>query len=323
VIVPLLLILASPLGPRPADRIMKSESGYPNSEVKPRPTSGPSRFRRTLVLLVSCVSTAVVLFLPVILTYGIAGWLAEIRSQYQSAGSAHGGAFLLFGYRAVYAIGPLAVLSSLWIVLQKRTVVAAWRNRDDLFVGSIAALCALGALFAFLPLEKLYLLPGIPFLLVILDRLATQRALSFFVLCLVSFAFVNPDVIQHKGARGTPGLTIHPGMVIEEWQQRRELAEWRDRLAGTHVPPRTVIMTGAGPMFWLENDGVEPVDSSIVRDVHDVVVQRKGDASVLFVPMIPREEAERLESLGWHVACDERNRDYIEQTTGYRGNLQP
>ena len=76
-------------------------------------------------------------------------------------------------------------------------------------------------------------------------------------------------------------------------------------------------MTGVGPVFWFENDAVEPVRSPFVGEVNDVVVQRKGNPSVLFVPMIPRGEVERLEKLGWRVLCDEKNREYIERATGH------
>jgi hypothetical protein len=107
-------------------------------------------------------------------------------------------------------------------------------------------------------------------------------------------------------------------MVIEEWQKRKELEEWRNQLASVAVPERTVIMTGVGPAFWFENDAVEAVQNPIVRNVNDVVVRRKGNPSILFVPMIPREETERLQHLGWRVMCDTTNQQYIERTMGYR-----
>ena len=168
------------------------------------------------------------------------------------------------------------------------------------------------------PLEKSYLLAGLPFLLLVLDRLTTPRAFFLFTVFLISYAFINPDIIQHGGARGTPGFNIHAGMVIEEWQKRKELEEWRNQLASVAVPEQTVIMTGVGPAFWFENDAVEPVHDSIVRDVHDIVVQRKGTRSILYVPMIPREGDGAIQNLGWRVMCDARNRDYIQQTMGYR-----
>jgi len=271
-----------------------------------------------LIFLVSSFITVVVLFLPVFFTYGIGGWLGELRGQFGSSALGVNDAFVFFAYRTVYAIGPLAFLSMLWIVLRKGAFSAAWNSRDHLFTISLVALCVLLLVFAFFPLEKSYLLPGLPFLLLVLDRIATPRAFSLFTLLLISFALVNPDIVRHGGIRGTPGFNIHAGMVIEEWQKRKELEEWRKQLASTASPERTVIMTGVGPAFWFENDGVEPVLDSIVRKVNDVVVQQKGNPAVLFVPMIPREETERLERLGWRVMCDARNRDYIQRTMGYQ-----
>lgn len=269
------------------------------------------------VFLFAAFVTVVVVFLPVLLTYGLGGWADELRGQFGSSALGLNDAVMYFSYRTVYAIGPLAFLGVLWIVLQRRAFRAAWNSPNALFSASFAALCVLLLTFALFPLEKSYLLAGLPFLLLVLDRLATPRAFSLFTLGLISFAFVNPDVVLHDGARGSPGFNIHTGMVLEEWQKRKELGEWRDQLASVVVPERTVIMTGAGPIFWFENTAVEPVRDSWIRDVHDVVVQRRGDPSIVFVPMIPRVEADRLGQLGWRVLCDARNRDYIQRTMGY------
>lgn len=282
-----------------------------NNEVRPRGVP-------LLIFLVSSCVTVVVLFLPIFFTYGIFGWLSELRGQFGSSALSLNDALIYFVYRALYAIGPLAFLSVLWIVLRKGAFPAAWNSRNDLFSVSLVALCVLLVVFALFPLEKSYLLAGLPFLLLILDRVATRRAFFLFTLFLISYAFVNPDIIRHGGVRGTPGFNVHTGMVIEEWQKRKELEEWRNQLASVAVPERTVIMTGAGPAFWFENDALEPVQNPIVRDVHDTVVQRKGNPSILYVPMIPREETERLEKLGWQVMCDPKNREYIERTMGYR-----
>ena len=275
-----------------------------------------------LAFLLSSFITAGVLFLPVFLTYGFFGWLAELRGQYGLTALSSGDALLLSSYRMVYAIGPLAVASIVWIATRKGAVAQAWMSREPIFISSTVALCVLAFSFAFFPFEKSYWLAGLPFLLLVLDKLATTRALAFFTILLVCFGFVNPDVIRHSGARGTPGFNIHAGLVIEEWQKRRELEEWRVQLASIEVPGRTVVMTGVGPAFWFENDGVEWVDTSIVKEVNDVVVQRRGDPLVLYVPMIPRAEAERMESLGWKVVSDAKHREYIERTMGYRTNSE-
>ena len=276
-----------------------------------------------LIFLVSSGVTVVVLFLPIFFTYGISGWLSELRGQFGSSALSLNDALIYFVYRALYAIGPLAFLSVLWIVLRKGAFPAAWNSRNDLFSVSLVAVCVLLVVFALFPLEKSYLLAGLPFLLLILDRVATRRAFFLFTLFLISYAFVNPDIIRHGGARGTPGFNVHTGMVIEEWQKRKEQEEWRNQLASVAVPERTVIMTGAGPAFWFENDALEPVQNPIVRDVHDTVVQRKGNPSILYVPMIPREETERLEKLGWQVMCDAKNQEYIQRTMGYRIDTVP
>lgn len=284
------------------------------------PSNPAMRLRKTglLSFLLSCFAVTAVTFLPVFLTYGITGWIANLQSQFSAVSMQLSDVLLLFTYRAVYAIGPLACISALLIFLKNNAFATAWKNRDSIFVASLAALCVLTLFFALFPLEKSYLLAGLPFLLLVLDRMASPRAIALFSVLLISFGFVNPDIVEHRGARGAPGFNIHSGMVIEEWQARKELNEWRKSLASAAVPARTVIMTGVGPAFWFENSGVEVVQKSDIRSVNDVVVRRKGSPDIFYVPMIPREEAERLKQSGWGVLCDAKNREYIERTVGYR-----
>ena len=283
----------------------------------PALSSRNSRWIAVMKFLAASCATALIVFLPVFHTYGISGWLSQLSRQFDADRMNLTERLLTCAYRAVYAIGPLAVIGAAWIFARPAAWRSAWATRDSLFRPSLIAMSVLIVPFVLFPFEKSYLLSALPFLLLLLDRLATPRAIALFTLCLISFAFINPDVITHRGAKGTPGFNVHTGFVLEELQTRQELHAWRSSLASITVPDRTVIMTGVGPVFWFENDAVEPVRSPFVRDVHDVVVQRKGNTSVLFVPMIPRGEAERLEKLGWRVLCDEKNREYIERATGH------
>lgn len=301
-LVPLILLLVLPPTPGPSLRAKGPVSSWKS---------------RLLSLLVPCLTTAGIVFLPVFFTYGFSGWLMELRNQYGTTALSPGDTLVLAGYRAVYTLGPLALVSIVWIAARRGALAGAWKGRDPLMAASAAALGVLSISFALFPLEKPYLLTGLPFLLLVLDRCATDRSLALFAAFLISFAFINPDLVRHGGTRGTPGVNIHAGLVIEEWQQRVELQQWRDRLASIEVSGPTVVMTGAGPAFWFENEKVEVVRDTIVRDVNDVVVQRRGDPSVLFVPMIPVEEAKRLERSGWHILIDARNRDYVMRTMGY------
>jgi hypothetical protein len=280
--------------------------------------SGNLKRRRVLAMAFAAIGTVALSFMPVFLTYGFTGWLNMIHNQLAGGAARSEDAFQLFAYRCIYAIGPPATLVTLWILFASRKrFLVRWKERDSLLIVSLLALVSFGVLFLLFPLEKGYLLPALPFLLVLLDRCATRTQLVLFAVCTVLFAFLNPDTVSHSGARGKPGLNLRAGMVIEEWQKRRELLSWRKGLAGHRFAPRTVVMTGAGPSFWFENTLTEPARNQIGRTTEDLAVRQKADTSVYYLPMLTADELLLMRSTGYQVECDEGNREYIETRVGY------
>jgi hypothetical protein len=71
-----------------------------------------------------------------------------------------------------------------------------------------------------LPLERAYLLPALPFVLLIADRLSSPRITLAVFLCIVSLNVVNPDIIRHE--RSGPVMTpnVHEGRLQESWNER-------------------------------------------------------------------------------------------------------
>ena len=280
--------------------------------------SGVLPLRRLLVSTVAALAVVVLSFVPALMTYGLNGWLDLLRDQLAGGAARSGDALLLFAYRSVYAIGPPAALATLWILFASRKrFLMSWKERDTLLVVSLLGLVSFGVLFFLFPFEKSYLLPALPFLLLVLDRIATRPQLILFAVCALLFAFLNPDSISHSGARGRPGLNLRAGMVIEEWQKRRELFRWREAVARHPFAPNTVVMTGAGPAFWFENTLTEPMRNQIGRTTEDLAVRQKADTSVYYLPMLTAEELLLMRNTGYRVVCDEGNREFIEASVGY------
>ena len=275
-------------------------------------------WRGLLVTTSAAGVTALVSFTPVFYTYGLTGWLDLIRHHLAGGAARPDDPILLFAYRSVYAIGPPAVLAILWILFASRKrFLEQWKERDTLLIVSLLGLVSFGLLFVLFPIEKSYLLPALPFLLMLLDRCATRTRLVLFAVCALLFGFLNPDIVTHGGTRGTPGLNLHTGMVIEEWQKRHELFRWREALAGHAFAPNTVVMTGAGPSFWFENTLTEPMRNQIGRTTEDLAVRQKADTSVVFLPMLTADELLLMRNAGFTIVCDEGNREYIEAKAGY------
>lgn len=275
-------------------------------------------WRRLLVTAFAAIAAVVLSFMPVLVTYGLTGWLDLLHDQLAGGAARSGDVILLFAYRSVYAIGPPAALATLWILFASRKrFFVRWKERDTLLVVSLLGLVSFGVLFFLFPFEKSYLLPALPFLLFLLDRIATRPQLTLFAVCALLFAFFNPDIVSHSAARGKPGLNIRAGMVTEEWEKRRELFRWREALAGHRFAPNTVVMTGVGPLFWFENTLTEPVRDQIGRTTDDLAARQKADTSVYYLPMLTADELLLMRNTGYQVVCDEGNREYIEASVGY------
>lgn len=258
-------------------------------------------------------------FLPVFLTYGIPNWLADIHQQVGGMSETATMHILLFGYRTVYTFGPTAILAAGIMLMHKRQNVRSLLGRGDdaVFVSSLWGVCALLVSFLVLPLERAYLLPAVPFLLLIMDAIASRKEMIVLMLCLVSFAFVNPDVIHHKGIHGSPGFHLRPGIVMHEYAQKRAIIERRMFLSSHKFPDHTVVMTGVGPVFWVENSLVEPLQGQTVDDIRDVIVKSRTQNNILFTPMLKQVELDSLQSLGFAVVCTADLHEYIETSVGY------
>ncbi len=275
--------------------------------------------RDLLVFVLFAVGTAFAAFLPVLLTYGIADWLRLTLSETSDIHLPIIDRSLFFTYRSVYSIGPLAVLSiGTILLLQRLKLRTLLRERDPLTTASVVGVLGFIVMFAFFPLDRSYLLPAVPFLYLIIDRLASQRGLYVAICCVISFAFVNFDVVMHKTPVGTPGFNIHYGLVIEEWGRRSDLLIERTKIATLPFTEKAVVMTGANETFWFENEYVEPDTLRYWRDLHEESVHSKRNPDVHFIVGLPENDVRSLQANGYTVYCLDYVADFLERTYGYK-----
>jgi hypothetical protein len=178
----------------------------------------------TAVFVLSTILVSAGAFMPLILRYGIPGWFAATREEMSDV--LHP-TFLIrcisFFYRALYFLGPITALIGGYVLWKRKDVlVTSVRSRDPIVATSLVGVLTFLLLFLWLPLERAYLLPALPFLLLLVDRLSSQRLFAIFALCLALSALVSFDVIDANNRRSFKP-NIHPGMVIEELTIRKGL----------------------------------------------------------------------------------------------------
>ena len=275
--------------------------------------------RRVLWMGVLAVVSGIVVFLPVFLTYGVGGWLTRSEEQIAGFSSSLLDSTLFAGYRAVYSIGPLAAIciASL-LVLRWRVLVQLLNRREPMITMSLSALTLSAVLFFAIPAERGYLLAALPFLLILVDATATRNWMIGITVAMISFAFVNPDVIMHTTFIGRPGFNIREGMVVQEINQRKEIFYRRTYLTSHPPPAPAVVMTGTGPVFWVENDQVQPVFGQSVNDLRDITVMLRSNDKIHYTPMLSRNEVDSTLAAGTDVWCVSDLQEYIENSEHYR-----
>jgi hypothetical protein len=116
--------------------------------------------------------TVALAFLPVLPTYGVLGWIAGTVEQGTRTAAGQSLALPALAYRSVYSIGPLAVLClAVAAGTEWQRVSAALRRGDELTTVAVLGLFSVIIAFALFPFERAYLLPGLPYLLILLPVL--------------------------------------------------------------------------------------------------------------------------------------------------------
>jgi|GEM_PF-2013276 len=277
----------------------------------------------------SALATASIAFLPLILKYGAMGWIEATQLEMSDIHPRSLSERLIaFGYRSIYSIGLVtAVLATVILWSKRKELVLAIRSHQPLIVTSVIGIATFLLLFLWLPLERAYLLPALPMLLLLLDRFATKSQIVVFTCCLIASGIVNIDVIKSENRRAA-GLNVHWGMVIEEWQLRKKLLDEREQISSLSFSHKAIVMTAGGPTFWLDNDRVEPSplepfilnkDSSgrLPFNPHHRLMQKKDNHDILFVMYLLQDELGRARLAGYTVYCPRSARKYIEPRLDY------
>jgi hypothetical protein len=262
--------------------------------------------------------TALLTFLPPLFKYGFAGWVASTQESTVDLAFSFADRALYFGYRLATFLGIPATLAALVIISGKRSSLWTYiRSKDPIVWCSLTGIFVIGVQYWAYPLEREYLLPMLPFALLILDRIASKPGLLVFSLSFMSLSLLNADVIRHHGIKGTPGFNLHEGVIIEDLQKRRSLLELRDQVAALDLDEKSVVMTGGDQELWVENPGLRVDTSAFWKSFGETAVHQTRNSDVHFIQLLTREELERVRSAGFSVYYSEQNKEYVEMICGY------
>jgi hypothetical protein len=188
--------------------------------------------QKRLAVVIGAVLWGVLSGLAYILPWDFAEWRASFWRI--SAGGADLWSPLMqvgrFAYKNAYFWGFPAALMLVGLLLAARSIPAAWKNAERRRLVLLAGLVLVGSeiLFWRFPIEPAYLLPTLPFWLLLVGLSERPRwVLAIFLALVLSFNFVNLN-LAHPNAAGQAssaqlGVWLEPGYLTQQMHQRIEL----------------------------------------------------------------------------------------------------
>lgn len=281
------------------------------AKKRARPAHMAAFVATSMLVLICAYSLPLISIGPMVL-------IAESIAQAKAVTHGPADTFALFGYRAVTAAGIPALAAGMVILVSRRRALATMIRSPDpegaaLFAGIISFLF----LFLLFPLEREYLLPAVPFVLLVLDRIASTTQMRWLMVCIVSLAILNIDLAHHDASRGTPGLNVREGLIVEDWLRRQDILDLRSALGVAPLHGKTVVMTGYGPLAWFENEALGKETGSYWSTFQQKAFHRIADPDIIIVESLTRDDIQNVTTAGYAVYCLPPTRLYLEQLHGY------
>jgi hypothetical protein len=201
-------------------------------------------------------------YIPIVITEGVRAFL--IPNAYDLR-------LYVFSmpYRALMLLGPIATAGILVLLLLRgRAFLESMRqaigSRDSIITLEVTAVIAFTLLYAVHPDDTYYVLPIVPFVILLLARWFSNRQLLFLGALVLSFALFT---VEFKGGEsGRRFLTLEPswGIIVKDVIDRKELRLLRSGVGQLQFSNRAVILTGMGA-------GVTYKNHALVRSAYEEV----------------------------------------------------
>ncbi|MDI6766306.1 MAG: glycosyltransferase 87 family protein [Bacteroidota bacterium] len=160
-----------------------------------------NKLKKILILTVTTLIVSAICYLPVISQSE--QWQGTIRHFTEAIRYPFFHQVAAFSYRSVYTFGLLgSLVVILFFILSHRRITELIKGNQKILKSSILAILLMLGSFFLMPDEREYLIPMIPFLLIIIGITYRKIFVTITCCCLLSYAVLNIDIIEHEtGAR--------------------------------------------------------------------------------------------------------------------------
>lgn len=276
--------------------------------------AGPRSVRSIIVMATTAGVVAAAAFTPFFASMGVSGWLSATSAQLAGVRATQNTGISAAVYRGTYAFGPLATAFLAVMSLRALPTIRTIAFRPDAaFRTAVVMVLLYTATFAWLPMEREYLLPVLPFLLLTIDRICTRREILIAGALLVSFAFVNPDIVAHEGVTGRIQPAVRPGMITEDLDRARAREVQRAAILSLDAPDSLLLLTAFPEPYWFNDQRVERVTSAF----HEQLFRNRGTGCVYHIYCLTRSELALARSQGYRIAVQRGAEQVVGQIGGF------
>jgi hypothetical protein len=268
-------------------------------------------FTSVVAFLCCSIATASLVYSPLFFTYGW-GFIRHYPAQTT---------LIQTGYQAVRLFGLPGITASLVLLISslpdmRRMFVQ--RDETDSFI--MLSLAVSLVLFAFVPYHLEYLIPAIPFALLILFRLERKTLLVISSILLIAHSIVAICSIQHIGGGKVRARIIDYGPVVKNIVARRYQIDFADALINAEVDDHSVVIVGPWlPM--LAYQGKDLSSNQMSKTMYDCNVSSAGvqdfQRNILYRYLVDQDGLRHFLEQGYSIYYITGIREYTRTVYSY------
>lgn len=254
-------------------------------------------FKPVILFVVPAAIVSFVLFLPLFIHYGF-GFISYAESDVNRIAL---GCELFIEY-----FGFLAAVFGVFVILvsSKRLFVNILKGNTEIIFLTLTFIL-LFIMYFYAPHEAGYLIPIIPFGLILISKISSKRLLIILcVLLLSGTVFIAPTFERNEeGDIVIVVDLIDQGLVQKDIEVRSEQMDFVNGVIAANVPEHSIVITG----------GYHPAI--------DIIDQLNGNASIekgiQYRQLVPLKSIQELKRQNWNIYYTQGTRKYTKRVHGY------
>lgn len=209
------------------------------------------RIKDIIYFIVTMVIISFILFLPLFIQQGLK-FLTYYPSDLTMIKT-----IVKAGSNAIGLIGNLPALFGLIMLILSLKVLfkkIIEKDKDTIFL--VLAIISISILFIKAPYEKEYLIPVIPFSLLLLNKICKRELIMIFCLLLLLNSFLSfPIIGKNNGGNIVFNATIDDGMIRKNINERTEQISFTHKLMNASINHSVIIIAWYLPVIsYLDPD---------------------------------------------------------------------